>query len=239
MPESFLVSKTIAMKPCQELEDAAQSLFAASCAVAVCSHETQALLNPQEELLVQGAVDKRKREFGAGRHAARACLAQLGVQGEPVLLKGEKREVLWPEAYVGAISHRPPCSVAVAAQKAQFRSLGLDIEKRGRVEAKLWRLIFVESELAWLRSQDAEQGLENATLLFSAKESLYKLQFPLSHEYVDFRQARLEHRGSHLAAWLPESIHERFAIKAPIEVGFAFTRDFVVSACSLARDATP
>ena len=61
-------------------------------------------LLPEEEPLVARAVDKRRREFAAGRACARRALEQLGLPASPILA-GPRREPLWPPGVVGALTH--------------------------------------------------------------------------------------------------------------------------------------
>ena len=58
-----------------------------------------------EEMRHLGAsVDKRKREFAAGRLCARRLLAEFGITDFPVRV-ADDRQPLWPESLVGSITH--------------------------------------------------------------------------------------------------------------------------------------
>jgi 4'-phosphopantetheinyl transferase EntD len=66
--------------------------------------EAGARLFPEEAMQLDGAVDSRLREFATGRSCARQALAGLGLAPAPIL-RGAKREPLWPAGIVGSITH--------------------------------------------------------------------------------------------------------------------------------------
>jgi enterobactin synthetase component D len=141
------------------------------------------------------AVPKRKAEFVAGRHCARLALARAaegrGGVGEPLPI-GPERAPVWPTGYVGSITHTRGYVAAAAARAEGVRSLGLDSERvMGAETAESVRsMVAVEGEIEGL----AGAGLDPApllTLVFSAKESLYKCLHPLVGRFFGFHEARL------------------------------------------------
>jgi 4'-phosphopantetheinyl transferase EntD len=145
---------------------------------------------PEEEVLLSpGAAEKRRREFSAGRAAARIAMANLGVGALPVLREGD-RAPLWPAGLVGSLSHTRDCAVAVLAREEQFRSLGVDVEADGPLDDRLLPLICSDRERAWLQRQD-DPG-RCAKLIFSAKEAAYKCQYPLSRRLFGFDGMQLD-----------------------------------------------
>lgn len=144
-------------------------------------------LLPEEEPLVARAVEKRRREFAAGRSCARRALAQLGWPRYP-LVAGARREPLWPPGVVGAITHCPGYCAAAVARAAAVRSLGIDAEVRGPLPDGVAGMICTEAEL---RQTAALNGDHWGVVLFSAKESIYKAWYPLAHRWLDYRDAEL------------------------------------------------
>jgi len=141
----------------------------------------------EEEPLVARAVEKRRREFTAGRTCARRALERLGWRGFPIL-SGPRREPLWPPGIVGAITHcRGYCAAAVA-RVADVRSLGIDAELRERLPDGVADLICTEGER--IRAA-ALPGDHWETLVFSAKESIYKAWYPVAQRWLDYRDADL------------------------------------------------
>lgn len=151
----------------------------------------QQRLYPEESVFVEGAVDKRRREFTAGRVLARRLQAQLGVVSGP-LLRGKDRAPIWPEAVCGSISHTDEmCAVAVGPRD-RIHSVGLDIESIGRVTPELWRQLFTDREVATLNAMSGEERTIAATGMFSAKESFFKLQYSLTQQWVSFKEADVD-----------------------------------------------
>jgi 4'-phosphopantetheinyl transferase EntD len=148
-------------------------------------------LLPGEEAAIVHAVEKRRREFIAGRTCARQAMAALGEPPAPIL-QGEDRAPIWPPGLVGCITHTDSrCAVAVARVADGFRSLGLDIESATPIKPELLRIICLPEERAYLDSQPAgERGLLGK-LIFSAKECAYKCQYPLSRTFLDFHAMRV------------------------------------------------
>jgi 4'-phosphopantetheinyl transferase EntD len=146
---------------------------------------------PEEEELVARAVPKRQREFRKARECARAALSLLGVDNFP-LLTGAQREPLWPEGIVGSVTHTEGlCAVAVATSR-QYRSLGIDVERDEPMETELARRVCREEELSAIQSFSGLSPMLAARLVFSAKESVYKCQFPLTRSFVGFHEVAIE-----------------------------------------------
>lgn len=140
----------------------------------------------EERSAVEGVVEKRARDFTAGRHCARLALAALG--HEPVPLPREPDGTpAWPAGVVGSISHCDGYCAAVVSSSRQYVGLGLDVEVRGRVDSRIWTVIATASELEVLRQLDPVRGTEFASLLFSAKEAAFKAQYPATRARLDFQ----------------------------------------------------
>jgi len=161
--------------------------------VALASHEASwgGALHAAEHELVRNAVEKRRREFTAGRVCARRALSRLGVPEAPLLADAD-RVPRWPAGVVGSISHcRGRCAVAVARSGA-ILGLGIDVEEAGAVDARLFRRILTPGEERALEGLDAAAASRRATLVFSAKESAYKCYFPETRTPLGFHDAEVE-----------------------------------------------
>jgi 4'-phosphopantetheinyl transferase EntD len=151
----------------------------------------EALLLPEEAACVQRAVEKRRREFAAGRVCARQALAKLGFPAAPLLI-GPHRQALWPAGAVGSITHTTGFCAAVTARASEFRGIGIDTEIVGRVTVPLWPSICVADEIARVQGLPRELRAGTATLIFSAKEAFYKAQFPALGERVGFHDVAID-----------------------------------------------
>jgi enterobactin synthetase component D len=139
------------------------------------------------------AVDKRKSEFLAGRYCAAKAMENCGLPVVDIGI-GEKREPLWPPGTTASISHSKNHAVCLLSDAPTTLGLGIDIEivmPEERAE-KLHCMIVDADELQFL--QHIELPFNHAlTLVFSAKESLYKTLYPQVRRYFDFLDAKIIH----------------------------------------------
>lgn len=141
---------------------------------------------PEEHELVETALEKRQAEFATARNLARQSMRDLGLAAGPIL-RGAKREPIWPEGTLGSMTHAEGCAVACVARRGVVRSLGIDVELSDRVGKGLYKKVFTEAELQYL----AHKEERHAGLLFSAKEAVYKATFPLVGRFIGFQEAEL------------------------------------------------
>ena len=165
--------------------DLVRPLFSASLGVSVTDPMAPAPEPmPQEAAgLSPRAVDKRRREFAAGRYALRLAMAECGLPPQPVLV-GVDRAPVWPDGVVGGLSHTASCAIAVVGHRDPVQSIGVDVEEDTPLKEKLLPEICLPAEQAWLAKQS--NPLRMAKLIFSAKEAAYKAQYPFSRTVFGF-----------------------------------------------------
>jgi len=144
-----------------------------------------------EEAAIERAVEKRKREFRAGRECARRALNGLGLADEPIPVL-PNRGPGWPEAVVGAITHCRGFAGAVAAWRRDYEGVGLDAELVEPLRASLSRLICTDAEVRWMTDLEPPSGTDWVKVIFSAKEAVYKCIGPLVGRWVGFREVTLD-----------------------------------------------
>ena len=92
---------------------------------------------------------------------------------------------MWQDGWLGSISHSRFGAIAVAARASSCRALGVDTEPL--VDAALAEdiesAVAGPGELARLGALPREWRL---TLLFSAKEALFKALYPMTRQFRDF-----------------------------------------------------
>lgn len=150
-----------------------------------------ASLSRAEADAMADVAGKRRREFATARSLAREGFERLfGVRGFD-LLNDEDRAPIWPEGIAGSISH---CDTRawVALVDAAWGTIGIDGEHRDVLGRDLWRMTMLETEVAFLDSLDEPIRGRRALAMFSAKESLYKAQYPRSGEFMGFMALRVE-----------------------------------------------
>ncbi|PIQ27904.1 hypothetical protein COW36_08815 [bacterium (Candidatus Blackallbacteria) CG17_big_fil_post_rev_8_21_14_2_50_48_46] len=137
------------------------------------------------------AVPKRQALYLAGRYCVHQAFLQAGFD-HPVHIDQTPEGVpIWPTGWVGSISHSDRMIAAVIAPRSECKVLGIDLEKI--MNEKTCERIFKSI------SRPEERGPVNSgltleeyyTLVFSAKESLYKALYPEVHHFFGFEAASL------------------------------------------------
>lgn len=154
-------------------------------------------LFPVEAENIVRAVPKRAQEFAAGRSCARRALAEFGVP-PMALAMGSDRRPVWPERFVGSITHTQGFCAAVVAERTCLAALGVDTEVVGHVTTEVWSSICTVTELCWLNSLPSAQRSAAVTLIFAAKEAFYKCQYTLTGEWLDFHDLCVDPRAWNL-----------------------------------------
>ncbi|BAT71535.1 4'-phosphopantetheinyl transferase [Thermosulfidibacter takaii ABI70S6] len=124
---------------------------------------------------------KNLKDHTAGRLAAKRALAKCGVDSE--VSKGKYGEPVWPEGIVGSISHSRQHAFSVVGKREDFCSLGCDVELYSRMCEKVATRIMTPEESKVSLLQDQIYW----TILFSAKEAFYKMQFPIFGKRLSFK----------------------------------------------------
>ncbi|MCO1574762.1 4'-phosphopantetheinyl transferase superfamily protein [Crossiella sp. SN42] len=157
-------------------------------AAEVVGDDPTAYLLPEEHAAVERAVERRRKQYTQARTCARRALAALGLPEQPIL-RGPKREPLWPNGIVGSITHCEGYCAAAVADRAGIRSVGIDAEIHDVLPPGVQRMVAVPAEQEWLAG--AGDGLHWDRVLFSAKESVYKAWFPITGAWLGFQDAEL------------------------------------------------
>lgn len=168
-------------------------------------------------------VPARRVEFAAGRSAARAAMAALGLPPLPIPM-GADRAPVWPGGVTGTITHCAGACLALAGAAADWRGLGLDAEPLVPLEAGLWPLILGPDE-----EGDGLQALRS----FVAKEAAYKAQYPLSGTLFDFHTLRLDWRGAQFTAHFTRAVPP-FAKGAQLQGRLVQAGEFVAAFVAIA-----
>lgn len=131
-------------------------------------------------------ADKRKMDYLAGRLCGLEALKKLNIQVNNIPMQKD-RSPLWPDGIVGSITHTN--GIAIAAVSNSLKGIGIDAERlmsENRYK-KISKMFVSENEKSLV-----ETNLEiNPTLIFSAKESLYKALYPQCMQYFGFLEATL------------------------------------------------
>ncbi|MGC1214314.1 MAG: 4'-phosphopantetheinyl transferase superfamily protein, partial [Micromonospora sp.] len=115
--------------------------------------------------------------------------AELGLSAAPVRAASDRSPV-WPAGVVGTITHTHGYCAAAAARSAEIRSVGMDAERHKELSRGVRRLILLPEEEEGLARLPA--GVSWPAVVFSAKESVYKVWHPIVGSWLDFHDARVE-----------------------------------------------
>ncbi len=151
-------------------------------------------LHADEEPAVAMAVANRRREFTAGRNAARAALGALGVEVVSIPV-GPQREPVLPACVSLSITHCDDYCAATAIRCGDVGSMGIDAERNVALPAEIRdRVVTADEAAALIPGGMSEIGnaFDPLRLAFSAKEAFYKAWFPQARRFLDFLGARIE-----------------------------------------------
>ena len=171
------------------------------------------------------AVPKRRREFTVGRVAAQAALRTLLGTPPPPVLPGADRAPIWPAGVAGTISHSNGWGLSAVDFCSRSGSLGLDLEHLSGIRRiEIARHVADEAEREWI-GDDRRRLLA----LFSAKESIYKVFYPLRRCFFGFDAVTCRPADGGLQVTLREAMSGCYPAGARVHVGVRWQDDFVLT----------
>lgn len=158
-------------------------------------------LNAEDRALVahmlpeslQSASPKRIEEFLAGRFCALKAIEKLDVELKDLPV-GEHREPIWLEGIVGSIAHTKGIAIAIVGDTKKLQMIGVDIEgivttgKRLSVQ----KTVLTEKDFELMNSFSEDLHNKVFTIIFSAKEAIYKALYPQIKKYFGFHEANIK-----------------------------------------------
>jgi enterobactin synthetase component D len=144
---------------------------------------------------LERAVARRQIEWILSRHCVRLACHELGVYPLPTLLSRADRSPIWPSGVVGSLTHTEGFVSAAVARESEVRGLGIDSEciMSEAVAEQVRAEICVPAETLAMGRMDAASALRYLTLVFSAKESLYKCLYPSVGKFFSYHDAVVKH----------------------------------------------
>lgn len=136
-------------------------------------------------------VPKRQAEFLAGRYSAYKALKQLGIHGRHIGI-GKHRNPLWPKGVIASISHTHNIAVCAATTTEHHHVLGIDIERfLNEDTAHSIKAQVINDQETRLLNTSGYPFHHALTIVFSAKESLFKALYPYVKAYFGFEAAEI------------------------------------------------
>jgi len=140
---------------------------------------------------LRNAVRSRQIEFFCGRRCAQQALEIVGANAADIPL-GRDGSPTWPSGFVGSIAHTDRHAVAAVTRRSNALSLGIDVENLmpTRTAHQVAPLVTTSAEYHRLfnRPEDANTL---TTILFSAKEAIFKCFYPLLQQKFDFTDVEI------------------------------------------------
>lgn len=152
--------------------------------------DLESTLNPEEfayAASIQSAA--RRHEYLKARFLAHHLL-----KDSSPLRKAPSGMPLWPQGFVGSITHKDGAVGVACSTMETTLALGIDAEDVGRMQLAFEQRILSESESKQVDRLVAHTGAKREhwlTLLFSAKEALFKCHYPLGGIMFYFHDAEL------------------------------------------------
>jgi enterobactin synthetase component D len=147
---------------------------------------------------IENASLKRKIEFAAGRYCGIKALEKAGLNSLTSIPFDKNRIPLWPEGFLGSITHSHGKALAQVSMDKWIKGLGIDLEKKmsdGQAK-KLIKVILTKGELRRFATLITINLAQTTTLIFSAKESIFKCLFPTLRVWLNFNDIELCHINS-------------------------------------------
>ncbi|MGA5196559.1 4'-phosphopantetheinyl transferase family protein [Streptomyces exfoliatus] len=146
-------------------------------------------LFPEEAAVVARAVPKRRQEYAGVRMCARRAMNALGVPAV-ALVPGRRGAPRWPAGLVGSMTHCAGYRAAVVGHVRDYRGLGIDAEPNEPLGDGLLEYVSLPQERVRIRALAVSAPeVHWDRMLFSAKESVFKVWYPLTERELDFEEA--------------------------------------------------
>ncbi|MGY4718511.1 4'-phosphopantetheinyl transferase family protein [Naumannella huperziae] len=137
------------------------------------------------------AVPSRRAEFATTRRCAQRALSAFGL-GHATVGRGSRGEPLWPEGFVGSLTHCHGYRAAAVARARSAAGIGIDVEPHSQLPTGVARLTASDAECRQLDRRCAtDPQIHWRTVFFSAKEAIFKAWYPLTRCELRFREVVL------------------------------------------------
>lgn len=146
------------------------------------------------DLAIANGVIKRQSEFLAGRICAAAAKQQLTGKWQYPEQSPASRAPIWQDSVQGSISHSQNHALCIMAKAPAWQALGIDLEfimPLARAQRLAAEILTADELSAW-QTLPIEQQAAQLTLIFSAKESLFKALHPICQVWFGLHDAQIE-----------------------------------------------
>ncbi|MGF1768471.1 4'-phosphopantetheinyl transferase superfamily protein [Enterovibrio makurazakiensis] len=179
---------------------------------------------------IRRSVPKRQAEYMAGRILARQALASIGSNSTEVI-RNVDRTPGFPKGISGSISHTRDQALCAVTSNNAINFLGVDIEDLlcHKTADNLSRHIMNTREVKFL-DECKLSFRQFATLVFSAKESVYKAIYPYIKDVIGFETSKvIGISENHIELALDERIGKQLPQYSTFECQFTMTESQIIT----------
>lgn len=135
----------------------------------------------------------RQSEYLAGRIAAKLSLEEFNISNFPIV-SDLNRCPIWPENLTGSITHTRTFAICAVAEKNSIHSVGIDLEEVvcKKNASDIFNHVLNTNERYLLKAFGNCCELLLLTIVFSAKESIFKALYPSAEELFNFSAAEVQ-----------------------------------------------
>ena len=177
------------------------------------------------------AVAHRRTQFLAGRYCSAEAISRLcGGPADLSIPRDDRGAPVWPASLTGSITHTRDFAWAAVTPRTAFRSVGIDTEEvvAADLGSRIANVVLTATERSAPDHMDERTWI---TLVFSAKEALFKCLYALVRRHIDYSAAAIEASPSgRLSAALLESLSPGLPAGTTITGGFELRNGYVHAA---------
>lgn len=151
------------------------------------------ILAEEEFAYASAMTPARQREFASGRALARRAMQLLRLPPGIAIPIGTEGDPVWPTGVAGSISHTATHVAVLLSLSSRHASVGIDIDDERPLGSAAAAELMTDAEVQLVLSAGWTGDAAIAkNLVFSAKESLFKYQYPLTGQRdLDYCQVLL------------------------------------------------
>lgn len=179
---------------------------------------------------------KRLSEYFMARLCAKYALNKFNYYEPLKLHKSLTGRIIWPNNFIGSVSHTDNIAIACIARVEKYTHIGIDIEKI--VDYKLFNqlkeLVLLKDEIKLINSfANSNLSLEVLfTLIFSAKETLFKAISSIIDEKLDFHSAQvIEIKEEYIILRLNIVLTKEFILPYATNIYYKIAKNHVYTLC--------
>jgi enterobactin synthetase component D len=178
---------------------------------------------------------KRKAEYIAGRYCALKILNSLGITAYNIF-SNEDRSPIWPRNVLGSITHANNYVSVSISNDSNLFGLGRDSEYIfSKVHTKEVGLSIAQNkELNYFKGFSEEEFF---TLVYSAKESLFKAIYPATKCFFNFDDMEMTYLDHKTFKIKPKKLLNKFFKPGQIFIGsYLFAEGLVHTGIDIKKD---